>query len=430
MHRRDDVGDEPTRWLVEQDDFSAANNNVVKNGVCTETSSRLETKTKAMHAGDVLISPYRCVLLHVYCVYCVYCYTSAFCIHACRLISYTFSVSFGFWLRRFLHLFLLHSPSSMNKLFTGYLSKYTNSHLNSLLVACGIPTPSKKIDKINALISYLPVYQKHPVPTICSIDIGIKNFSYCKSKAFNVIAWDCLNLNQYKFDPPVHGDSSSLINSKFLLSSYSNLIVNEFVTKDNAPHIITVENQRTRTMGNSSTLPTVLLNYTLENMLYSLLYSKSKDYLIIPLNSRNMVNFWINRFLDKLKVKFLNPLSKKLRIQLLLSNYNQFFTYDKISLPSDYSSLSMQKKAKFVQSEFNLALGHQVDKLDDLTDSLLYNTMVQLFINNQKQLLHYIENDLDLIHLLHDWNAFHIDLLRTVVSDNDLIFDEKYLPFL
>lgn len=318
----------------------------------------------------------------------------------------------------------------MNKQFSGYLSKYTNNHLNSLLVACGVPTPSKKSDKINALISYLPIYQKHPVPTICSIDIGIKNFSYCKSNNSDVIAWDCVDLNQRMFDLPIPGDHTSLINSKFLLSSYSNLIVNEFVSKDNVPHIITVENQRTRTMGNSSTLPTVLLNYTLENMLYSLLYSKSSDYLIIPLNSRNMVNFWINRFLDKLKVKFLNSLSKKLRIQLLLSNYNQFFTYDKITLPSEYSSLSMQKKAKYIQSEFNLVLGHQVDKLDDLTDSLLYNTMVQLFINNQKQLIHCIENDLDLENLLHDWNAFHIDLLRKVVSENDLIFDEKYHPFL
>lgn len=129
-------------------------------------------------------------------------------------------------------------------------------------------------------------------------------------------------------------------------------------------------------------------------------------------------------------MKFLNSLSKKLRIQLLLNNYNRFFTYDKIAVTPDFASLTIQKKAKFIQTGFNLALGHPVDKLDDLTDSLLYNIMIQLFLNNQKQLLHCIENDLDVEDLLHQWNLYHIELLRTVIADNELVIDDKYIQYL
>ncbi|KAL1574284.1 Ydc2-catalyt domain-containing protein [Candida albicans] len=159
------------------------------------------------------------------------------------------------------------------------------STLNDLAILTGSPIIStNKSCRIEGLTAgyyfYLNHYHKflstQKQRTTLSIDVGIKNFSYCKSKSSSssstlttsnfpiiITKWDKLNLDtQYggdNYSSILHKDS--ILDNKRYLNQLTKSLVNEL--QPNEYDVVIMEIQRTRSAGNTSTLPTVLLNYTL-----------------------------------------------------------------------------------------------------------------------------------------------------------------------
>lgn len=298
------------------------------------------------------------------------------------------------------------------------LSKYKSSTLTQVALNCGFPTEGTKLHKIDLIYNGLKLYNfTGDNIDILSIDIGIKNFAYCKSKLndfsnLKLKNWQNVNLNE-KFK---YNQLSNIIDEKNYLSYLSNCIINEIIMITPYPKIITIENQRTRSNGLAATLPTVLTNYTLENMLYSSiytnkLYNKNFNPLVIPLNSRNMVNFWINRFLKKSNIKFNSLLTKKLRINLVL----HLLTNNIINLDIDLKELSIvDKKPNYLLKLINAHSSNKISKIDDLVDCLLYNYMMIQFLQNQSSLANVIEHDLDLDSFVNNLNDKYFEYAKNL----------------
>lgn len=306
------------------------------------------------------------------------------------------------------------------------LSKYKSSTLTQVALNCGFPTEGTKLNKIDLIYNGLKLYNvTGDNIDILSIDIGIKNFAYCKSKLSDfsnpelknwpnvkLKNWQNVNLNE-KFK---YNQLSNIIDEKNYLSYLSNCIINEIIMITPFPKIITIENQRTRSNGLTATLPTVLTNYTLENMLYSSiytnkLYNEKFNPLVIPLNSRNMVNFWINRFLKKSNIKFNSLLTKKLRINLVL----HLLTNNIIKLDIDLKELSIvDKKPNYLLKLINAHSSNKISKIDDLVDCLLYNYMMIQFLQNQSTLANVIEHDLDLDSFVNNLNDKYFEYAKNL----------------
>ncbi|ODV67166.1 ribonuclease H-like protein [Hyphopichia burtonii NRRL Y-1933] len=337
------------------------------------------------------------------------------------------------------------------------LSKYKSSTLTQVALNCGFPTEGTKQNKIDLIYNGLKLYNvTGDNIDILSIDIGIKNFAYCKSKLdfsniklenwqnnklenwqnnklenwqnnqlenwqnnqleiwqnINLENWQNINLNE-KFK---YNQLSNIIDEKNHLSYLSNCIINQIIMIPPFPKIITIENQRTRSNGLTATLPTVLTNYTLENMLYSSiytnkLYNEKFNPLVIPLNSRNMVNFWINRFLKKSNIKFNSLLTKKLRINLVL----HLLTNNIIKLDIDLKDLSIvDKKPNYLLKLINAHSSNKISKIDDLVDCLLYNYMMIQFLQNQSSLANVIQHDLDLDSFVNNLNDKYFEYAKNL----------------
>lgn len=367
--------------------------------------------------------------------------------------------------------------------YTNYLSTYKAKTLNNILISCGFPSYSKKSENISSIINGLKLFHENKLIydkikckklTILSIDIGIKNFSYCKSinditingnrngnrngngngnggSKINLNNWFNINLiNEFPFES-ITNDLNSMINTKKHLSHLSNSIINEIILQDPIPQIISIEVQRTRSNGKNSTLPTILLNYTLENMIYSSFHThqilekkelkKNLDSsLIIPVNSRNLVNFWINRFINKSSIKFNASLTKKLRYQLIINNLKNlnFLSFENLNIPPNFEKLTTIQKLNFFKKNLSVKDKNNEDndkpskiiKIDDLIDSLLYNLMFYQNLSNQYQLIQCIENNHDLLPEVDNWNKFNLNLLKDIIIDHDLIINDEYIHLL
>lgn len=321
------------------------------------------------------------------------------------------------------------------------------SLLNSLALHCGYSTASTKAARLAAIShydSYFSAMGKTRPLNVLSVDVGIKNFSYSKTSykclelpVADLVEWNHLNLHE-RFGShylPKTGDPNSLVDSKAYLAQLAvNVVDSIFFDPNWTPTIITIENQRTRSNGNTSTLPNVLLNFTFENMLYAACAARGDALIrkieIIPMNASKMVNFWISRFIAR-GPKISSAQSKVLRTQLLYGwlshpKYSPFTLSGLVSnLPQGFVDLSMRAKTNALLD--HLSFGARPKKVDDLVDCLLYNLMCVLQLRHHHQLKVALSKNEDIAQLVQEWDTQHCGFLLPLLQSTELELGSEYL---
>lgn len=315
------------------------------------------------------------------------------------------------------------------------MNAFKVSTLHNLALHCGYPTLANKAARILAIERAATFADLIPTKDlrVLSVDVGVKNFSYCKASYSSVqlpvpkiALWnhhnlhDCFGSN-YTLKT---GDADSLVDSKAYLAQLAVSVVDEiFLDPEWVPHVITIENQRTRSNNNNATLPNVLLNYTLEHMVYSAFAARQtgkslfKNTLVVPVNSNKMVNFWITRFVDK-GVKVSSANSKKMRASLLYgwisepesAPFDLSCIVDR--LPSDFASLSKKEQTASFLNSFDAPPA----KADDLIDCLLYNFAFVLQLNHHLAL----QKVKDVDALIEEWDTSHCQYIEPVLTQYGL----------
>ncbi|KAK6463532.1 cruciform cutting endonuclease [Scheffersomyces coipomensis] len=315
----------------------------------------------------------------------------------------------------------------MSQKFREILSKCKIDSLNQLALISGIPIGgTNKQGRIESLINGLNIQKRLPERniSILSIDIGIKNFSYCQMNDVNVQSdtanivnnWTKIDLNQIygsSYVPIV--SSSSMIDSKRYLNYCCQNLVKD-ITTAKKPDLVIMETQRTRSNNNAITIPNVLLNYTFENIFYSNLYNKYPDLLIVPMSSTSMIHFWFNRFVNKKSLKNLST-AKKSRANLFFHwlEMNKLFTIPGYKVDAD---LSIPKKSQSLLNHLDLIKG---DKVDDLIDSLFYNLTIKAHVHNQKELYNLLQQeDADLNYYIIKHNITQLSLVLDIIQQFDM----------
>ncbi|KAI5966862.1 CCE1 [Candida pseudojiufengensis] len=299
------------------------------------------------------------------------------------------------------------------------------STLNDIAILCGSPilgpTKSKRIEGI---ISQYNLFQNQFLnnvgPTkkqsILSIDIGIKNFSYCKSYTssnFNwpieINKWDKLNLNEkYGINYVPVLNPSTIIDQKRYLNFITNSLIDDL--KPNLSKIKIIEIQRTRSNNNSKTLPIIMQNSIFENLLLLKIYPE----FCFLVTSFKMIHFWIYRFISKTSEKNLKKNNKIIRKEFIFSVFNKLF-----KIPGyTESKLDSKKLLEHLKLQKN-------EKIDDLIDSLLYNLLINCQLNNLYEFNNIINNNNendngDLIEFIELRNKFHIDLIKPLIEKYEL----------
>jgi cruciform cutting endonuclease 1 len=318
------------------------------------------------------------------------------------------------------------------------LSKYTNDVLSQVCTTCGLTVKPRKQDKIDAITNGMQMVARLPAKVnVLAIDVGVKNLSYCKLSqvgiggderpTLDIDQWKKIDLHEQYGSTyrPLTNDMTSLVDSKRYLSHLAFELVNDIVIRrDETPHVIVVENQRTRSNQLLSTLPNVLLNYTLENMVYSTIWTlqqqhpRLRDAMVMPMNASKMSHFWLNRFIDRPQ----NSQTKKLRIQLFFNwlygdNDNAPFVHS-FNLPERFGDFSSLHKSKYLLDQLGLPVVN--NKIDDLIDSLLYGLTTHRSLQNQYSLLEVLNCNSDLLTFAEDRDKEHFRLIQKVIIDNNL----------
>ncbi|RCK62506.1 hypothetical protein Cantr_08866 [Candida viswanathii] len=295
------------------------------------------------------------------------------------------------------------------------LLSYKVSTLSRLAILCGVAVPSvPKATRIQWIIDnyrfYLNNYHNHLPRSVLGIDIGVKNFSYCKStrpldKSFpiRITEWSKVNLDEMfgkNYEPLLNRDSQ--IDAKRYFQFITRALLEHL-----EPHksdVVVMEAQRTRSIGNTSTLPSVMQCYTLENLIVGNTYPR----IVIPMTAFQMMNYWVHRFFGKSTVKSVTKNQKAIRFDLLSTWKDVLF-----ELPG-YGGAELEKKQ--VLEYLKLEKG---EKVDDLMDSLLYNITINSQFQNLRELHELMSTDLagcDLERFVDDKDAYHLELLEPIMD--------------
>lgn len=327
------------------------------------------------------------------------------------------------------------------------MSLLTIKNLQRLAIHCGYRTEITKSARLAAIADSSKFFdgllsEKHSGPfNILSIDVGLKNFSYSKvsyhGNRAHIKDWTVINLHD-EFGTPNYTDAGSLVDSKAYMARLAVSVVdNVLISGLWVPNVITIENQRTRSNSSKATLPNVLLNFTLEHMLYSAFAARQttkKAYaqsVIVPMNANKMVNFWLSRYLAK---SCYTPSKSK--------SYRKGLLYAWLKAPSsapvdisDFTSLlpsNFQSMGATLLSE-SLRLALNITRLntktDDLVDSMLYNFGIHRQISNHeemKDLLTAGEKN-EIINKLDQWDRQHLCFLKPYLQENsNLSLSDEY----
>lgn len=313
--------------------------------------------------------------------------------------------------------------NSFRKLLS--MNKLTVTNLNHVAILCGlhIPSAGSKGLRVECITNGLKVLGPLPKKlNILSIDIGIKNFSYCQLngvdlstpnlKRHKVSGWNKINLDERygKFYSPLVSLIDP-IDKKRYLNYITEELVKELIHDNLAkPDIVVFESQRTTSgSGRGSVLPTVLLNYTFETILQNAIYLQTNA-LIWPMSATRMASLWINRYFDKFEMKRKN--SKSFRLQLFLNciKNKQLFSLPGFTSLDEFIGLKDIELTRLILGKLNITDSRE--KLDDLVDSLLYGLTVVQYLKNQKSVIEILEKGGDLIKFIEEQNEKHLEFVR------------------
>ncbi|GEQ66739.1 hypothetical protein JCM33374_g402 [Metschnikowia sp. JCM 33374] len=324
--------------------------------------------------------------------------------------------------------------------------------LQRLALHCGYRTDTHKPSRLKAIQEsgqffdgILAVRTPKQPFNVLSVDVGIKNFSYSKvsytgTKA-DIKEWSVLNLHD-AYGTPDYAHEDTLVDSKAYMAKLSLSVVdNILISKSWVPNIITIENQRTRSTSNKATLPNVLLNYTLEHMLYAAFLARQttisdiKKTIVVPMSSNKMVNFWMSRYTSMIH-PFTPSKSKTCRRTMLFSWLKQpdispFDMPDFINkFPSNFPKMGPNLSNNALKSV--LGITRQQTKVDDLVDSLLYNITISRQISHHLEMKKFIEGDDKdaILELLEQWDKEHISFMDALLQSRpDVCLAKEYEKF-
>lgn len=238
--------------------------------------------------------------------------------------------------------------------------------------------------------------------SVLSIDVGVKNFSYCKmeieadnpyNKPIEIVEWDKLDvLNWY-------GDQNLEFNPVNYAALASSIVSRLILGKTARPDLILIERQRFRSMGSSSVLEAVIRSAVLENMIFASLKSlkdyepNNFQYLVQSSSPLIMTSFWESyktstdlRF-DKLE----SASRKKHRIELVSDWILNSKTIKLKGLTKDLLSQfsngpnNSRRLNKIVNSINGITKSDsETNKSDDLADSLLHGITWLRFEKNKQ----------------------------------------------
>lgn len=328
------------------------------------------------------------------------------------------------------------------------------SALTRLALHCGYAGGTTKAARVLACSRAAAVAQRvlasqPPGPlNVLSVDVGLKNFSYCKVSYAgghaDVREWSHLNLHeQYghlhgakfraeQLDGAESGECDGLGGpgeQKAYLASLALAVVDSvFAAPAWVPHVITIENQRTRSAANKVTLPNVLLNFTLEHMMYAAFAARQTtnaalaNTLVVPVHANKMVGFWISRFLAA-NAKFSGAKSKVYRTQLVHGwlarpEHSPFSLSLSGRLPADFAALSYRKRNNAVLDVVDAL--QRPKKVDDLVDCLLYNLQYAMELQHHLQLQEALVRDGDIPTLIDEWDTQHCSYLEPLLAETPL----------
>lgn len=319
----------------------------------------------------------------------------------------------------------------MNKQQITNLTKSLHSYkipiLNDIALHCGSPIlGTTKASRIEGIIAQYQLYlmQWHNLAhrNTLSIDIGIKNFSYCKTTTtitlrnkvsywpILVTHWDKLNLDTHygsSYKPLLHQDT--VLDNKRYLNHITSQLIDDL--SPNLSNVKIMEIQRTRSNNNARTLPTILTNHTLENLIMAKMYPS----LVIPMTSMKMIHFWLYRFITKDLINSkLKKTNKIIRRDLILAWFGKLY---KLKGCERNGKETIDSTMNRVLDWLNLQKG---DKTDDLIDSLLYNLCINCQLNHLCQFHNYIQQNYDFVDFVEDANQFHLELIQPVVDKYNL----------
>lgn len=314
-----------------------------------------------------------------------------------------------------------------------HLRKYKNDTLNQLSVLCGTSIKPAKHEKCHQLLTNLNFYLQLPAElNLIGIDIGIKNFSFCRILKFNISSFD--NHRSLLIDPqdwrtvdllaqfPAESpefqalnkfnqfDLNDVIQSK-LYVSYLNSKVLQMLQSNSTKgskslDVLLIESQRIKSNNNKMTLPNILTNYLFESLFYSNLLGADNK-LLLPMNSNKMANFMINRFLDKAN-QITSTSSKRLRLRLL----EFMVSRELIELPNVANFMSAGKSSGITTRKilqwYNGNNPEPIKKLDDFFDSYLYILNFIYNYRNNLYLHHWLVHEWDIEELIDYLNAYQL----------------------
>lgn len=314
------------------------------------------------------------------------------------------------------------------------LTALKSIQLKHISILCGLTVPPTKAQAVTQLSNHLHKFQPQLslVPkSVFAIDVGLRNLStahvqFDTSKSANtILGWHKYDL--HKLYPSVNSvewafDSSPHVALAHM--SYS-FVHQKILPKE--PSVVAVEVQRTRSNGNSSTLPAVLINYTFEAMVFAHLQAElertqSSTQYLMSITSSKMANFWINRFINASAAK-----AKQYRIKLLLNWIQEY--------PLMVGGIELDKvNAKAVLQYVASHYGNDIEvmgpsKIDDLVDSLLYALMIKHHYINSMRFSQLWASDQDLWQYAVESNRLHLQWLKLIILDNNLEVSDNYVGF-
>lgn len=322
-----------------------------------------------------------------------------------------------------------------------HLAKYKNETLNQLSVLCGSTIKSTKTEKCHQLLSNLNFYlQLPPKFNLIGIDIGIKNFSFCKIRQFDITNFDNQNglvilpkdwktidlLAKYPIESPEFQkfntlgqfEFNDLIKSKYYVSFLNEKVLGLLATKSSVMNVFLIESQRIKSNNNKMTLPNILTNYLFESLFYANMLGKHQ--LLLPMNSNKMANFMINRFVEK---KVTSSNSKKLRLKLLLFMVNKkLIDLPGLDLGQELPKLQgpdpLQLTSRSLLQYYNTNNPDApIKKLDDFFDSYLYNLNFIYNYRNNLLLQHWLLEEKDISMLVQYLNGYQMKPTEEFFSD-------------
>ncbi|KAI5960715.1 CCE1 [Candida margitis] len=341
-----------------------------------------------------------------------------------------------------------------------HLHRYKIPILNDIALHCGSPIlGTTKASRIEGIIAqyqlYLTQWHNLACRNTLSIDIGIKNFSYCKTttkkttatrptvegatdatqqnltslSAWPVIVthWQKLNLDtKYGslYTHLLHQDT--ILDTKRYLNHITNHLVDDILAP-NLSNVKIMEIQRTRSNNNAKTLPTILTNHILENLILSKMYPS----LVVPMTSMKLIHFWLYRFITKESINSgkLKKNNKIIRRDLILAWFGKLYQlegYENNNIRTSEGTKSIGSSSQLTMCQLldhlHLSKG---DKTDDLIDSLLYNLCINCQLNHLYQFHTCLQqqkddDDYNLIEFVENANQFHLDLIQPVIDKYQL----------